>query len=59
VQHLDIIKTTLASGEDVLIAGFVKFCVKDKWKRRGRNPVIGEDMMLGSRRLVVFRCSMG
>jgi integration host factor subunit alpha len=32
---LEIIKRTLASGEDVLITGFGKFCVKDKGKRRG------------------------
>ena len=27
---LEIIKLTLASGDDVLISGFGKFCVKDK-----------------------------
>jgi len=27
---LDIIKSTLESGDDVLISGFGKFCVKDK-----------------------------
>jgi integration host factor subunit alpha len=35
---LEIIKSTLASGEDVLISGFGKFCVKEKRERRGRNP---------------------
>lgn len=54
---LEIIKRTLASGEDVLITGFGKFCVKDKGKRRGRNPQTGEDMMMRSRRVVTFRCS--
>jgi len=43
---LEIIKRTIASGEDVLITGFGKFCVKDKKKRRGRNPQTGEDMAL-------------
>ena len=32
---LEIIKSTLASGDDVLISGFGKFCVKDKRERRG------------------------
>jgi integration host factor subunit alpha len=32
---LDIIKRTLENGEDVLITGFGKFCVKEKGKRRG------------------------
>ncbi|MBW1766533.1 MAG: integration host factor subunit alpha [Deltaproteobacteria bacterium] len=54
---LEIIKSTLASGEDVLISGFGKFCVRDKGKRRGRNPQTGEDKMLDARRVVVFRCS--
>lgn len=54
---LGITKKTLQNGEDVLISGFGKFCVKDKDKRRGRNPQTGEDMMLGERRVVVFQCS--
>ena len=54
---LEIIKSTLESGEDVLISGFGKFCVKDKKERRGRNPATGEDMMLKPRKVVTFRCS--
>ena len=54
---LEIIKSTLESGEDVLISRFGKFCVRDKKARRGRNPATGEDMMLGQRRVVTFRCS--
>ena len=54
---LDIMKSTLADGDDVLISGFGKFCVKDKKQRRGRNPATGHDMMLDQRRVVTFRCS--
>ena len=54
---IEIIKSTLESGEDVLISGFGKFCVKDKNERRGRNPQTGEDKRLGARRVVTFRCS--
>ena len=54
---LELIKATLASGEDVLISGFGKFCVKDKRERRGRNPSTGDDMILAPRRVVTFRCS--
>ena len=43
---IDLIKTNLVAGEDVLISGFGKFCVKKKRERRGRNPATGEDMML-------------
>ncbi len=54
---LEIIKKTLENGEDVLISGFGKFCVKEKGKRRGRNPQTGENLMLGERRVVRFMCS--
>ena len=54
---LELIKSSLASGEDVLISGFGKFCVKEKRERRGRNPATGEDMVLSPRRVVTFRCS--
>ena len=54
---LEIIKRTLESGEDALVSGFGKFCIKTKHERRGRNPSTGEDMMLEPRRVVTFRCS--
>ena len=54
---LEQIKSTLDNGQDVLISGFGKFCVKDKKARRGRNPATGDDMMLEQRRVVTFRCS--
>ncbi len=54
---LEIIKSTLASGDDVLISGFGKFCVKEKQERKGRNPATGEDMVLVPRRVVTFKCS--
>jgi len=54
---LEIIKSTLESGEDVLISGFGKFCVREKTERRGRNPATGDDMMLRPRRVVTFNCS--
>ncbi len=41
---LEIIKRSLESGDDVLISGFGKFCVKEKNERRGRNPATGEDI---------------
>jgi len=54
---LEEIKSTLEKGEDVLISGFGKFCVKEKKARRGRNPATGDDMTLAQRRVVTFRCS--
>jgi len=54
---LEIIKDTMESGEDVLITGFGKFCVKNKKERKGRNPQTAGDMKLRARRVVVFQCS--
>ena len=54
---LEIFKSTLETGEDVLVSGFGKFCVKDKRERRGRNPATGEDLMLEPRKVVTFKCS--
>ncbi len=54
---LEIIKSRLESGEDVLVSGFGKFCVKQKRKRRGRNPATGDELILASRKVVTFQCS--
>jgi integration host factor subunit alpha len=54
---LEIIKSSLESGEDVLVSGFGKFCVRDKKERKGRNPATGEDLLLKPRRVVTFKCS--
>ncbi len=54
---IETIKGSLESGEDVLVSGFGKFCVKVKKERRGRNPATGDDLMLSSRKVVLFRCS--
>jgi integration host factor subunit alpha len=55
---LELIKSELESGDDVMISGFGKFCVKYKKKRKGRNPATGEDLMLAPRKVVTFQSSM-
>ena len=54
---MSIIKSNLEKGEDVLISGFGKFCVKEKQKRKGRNPATGADLILKERKVVTFKCS--
>jgi len=54
---LEIMKSALASGEDVLVSGFGKFCVKEKAARKGRNPATGKTMRLPARRVVTFKCA--
>jgi integration host factor subunit alpha len=51
------IKNSLENGDDVLISGFGKFCVKEKDSRKGRNPATGDEMILDHRRVVTFKCS--
>jgi integration host factor subunit alpha len=54
---LEIIKHTLESGDDLLVSGFGKFCVKEKPARKGRNPATGQSALLPARRVVTFKCS--
>ena len=54
---IEIIKSTLATGEDVLVSGFGKFCVREKQARIGRNPATNQPMMLKPRRVVTFKCA--
>ena len=54
---LETIKKTLGNGEDVLISGFGKFCVKDRKPKKWRNYRTGEYEILAERRVVTFKCS--
>ena len=54
---LEIIKSTLISGENIMISGIGKFQVHEKSSRKGRNPATGKTMILGKRKVVTFKCS--
>jgi integration host factor subunit alpha len=54
---LDIMKDTLTQGEDLLVSGFGKFSVRQKKARRGRDPQTNKDLILGPRKILVFRSS--
>jgi len=43
---LEIMKTRLIAGEDVMVSGFGKWNVKSKRARRGRDPQTVEEMLL-------------
>ena len=51
------IKTELASGESVRIAGFASFYLKKKKARNARNPQTGEPIVIRSRRVLTFKPS--
>jgi len=54
---LEIMASTLQSGEPVKISGFGTWTVKEKKSRNGRNPQTGAAMVLDGRRVVVFKAS--
>jgi integration host factor subunit alpha len=53
----EIMNKTPADGEDVLLSGFGKFCVKNKDQRKGRNPTTGNSILLDAKRVALFKCS--
>ena len=54
---LDLIKSTLAGGETLKIAGFGNFVVRDKPSQNGRNPQTGESLKISSRNVLTFNPS--
>ena len=55
---LEFIKTTLQSGESIMIAGFGKFTIRNKHARLGRNPRTGEPIPISPRRVATFHTSL-
>lgn len=53
----DIMKETLESGENIKISGFGNFTVRQKKKRRGRNPQTGEEIEITARKVITFKTS--
>jgi len=53
----EIMKETMADGEDLLISGFGTFQVRQKKERLGRNPQTKASLMLRARRVLVFKTS--
>lgn len=54
---LSHVSDALVDGEQVKIASFGTFLVRDKAKRIGRNPKTGEEHEIPPRRVLVFRAS--
>lgn len=55
---LDIMKETLAAGEEVKVSGFGKFVVNQKHDRTGRNPQTGELLTITARKILTFKPSI-
>jgi len=56
-NDLSVIFQVIVTPQDVLVSGFGKFYLKNKCKRRGRNPATGSDLMLSARKVGTFKCS--
>ena len=56
-QLLELVKDTLASGENLKVSGFGSFVVRTKAARRGRNPQTGGGITLPRRRVLTFKPS--
>lgn len=54
---LEIIKSTLASGEDVMISKFGKFHVKNNNLKRGKTSQTANQLTPKEQRVVTFLCS--
>jgi len=56
-QFFEEIRLALENGEDVKLAGFGNFELRDKKQRPGRNPRTGEIIPVSARRVVTFHPS--
>ena len=56
-QFFEEIRLALENGEDVKLAGFGTFELRDKKQRPGRNPRTGEVIPVSARRVVTFHPS--
>jgi integration host factor subunit alpha len=54
----ETIKSTLAEGESIKIAGFGTFLVRKRGTRKGRNLKTGEEILIEPRRVVTFKPSL-
>ncbi len=56
-SYFEELVASLAVGEQVKLAGFGNFDLRDKSERPGRNPKTGEKAPISARRVVTFRPS--
>ena len=54
----DIISGELAGGNEVNVAGFGKFAIKNSPARNGRNPSTGESIQIAASKKAVFKASL-
>ncbi len=53
----DMLRETVATGDQVKLSGFGNFSVRFKRQRMGRNPLTGEETEITARHVVTFKAS--
>jgi integration host factor subunit alpha len=54
---LEVMKETLAGGENLKVSGFGSFVVRAKAARRGRNPQTSASIVIPRRKVLTFKPS--
>ena len=54
---LEVMKETLAGGENLKVSGFGSFMVRAKAARRGRNPQTSASIVIPRRKVLTFKPS--
>jgi len=54
-SYFEELTASLAVGEQIKLAGFGNFDLRDKIARPGRNPKTGEEIPITARRVVTFK----
>lgn len=57
-SFFDVVKSEVEAEGSIKLTGFGSFVIKDKKKRRGRNPQTGESLYISERRVLKFRPSV-
>ncbi|NTW54318.1 MAG: HU family DNA-binding protein [Chlorobaculum sp.] len=52
---INVVTSTLKSGDDVTLVGFGTFSTGDRAERQGRNPQTGESIMIAAKKVVKFK----
>ncbi|CAC9603805.1 Integration host factor alpha subunit [uncultured Gammaproteobacteria bacterium] len=57
-DFFDVIRDSLAKGEDVKLSGFGNFVIKEKAARPGRNPKTGKPVTISARKVTTFKAGI-
>jgi len=56
-KAIELLTSSLAAEEPVLISSFGKFDIRERKAHKGRNPQTGEAITIPARKVVTFRAS--